>query len=116
MGLGKTLQILAFLYCEKPEKPVLIVTPSSLTYNWKNEMQKFIPDASVMIIDGPGEERLELLDKFSEFDFLITSLLNPKEPPIINVIELIPFTILVFIKSASSSDVSCFPLSPSNIV
>ncbi len=73
MGLGKTLQVLAFLYCEKPEKPVLIVTPSSLTYNWKNEMQKFIPDASVMIVDGPGEERAELINKLSQFDFLITS-------------------------------------------
>lgn len=73
MGLGKTLQILAFLYCEKPEKPVLIVTPSSLTYNWKNEMKKFIPDASVMIVDGNGEEREELIKKLGDFDFLITS-------------------------------------------
>ena len=73
MGLGKTLQILAFLYCEKPQKPVLIVTPSSLTYNWKNEMRKFIPDASVMIVDGNGEEREELIKKLGEYDFLITS-------------------------------------------
>ncbi len=73
MGLGKTLQILAFLYCEKPEKPVLIVTPSSLTYNWKNEMKKFIPDASVLIVDGNGEQREALIKTLDEFDFLITS-------------------------------------------
>lgn len=73
MGLGKTLQILAFLYCEKPPKPVLIVTPSSLTYNWKNEMKKFIPDATVMIVDGNGEARGELIKQLGNFDFLITS-------------------------------------------
>lgn len=73
MGLGKTLQILAFLYCEKPDKPVLIVTPSSLTYNWKNEMKKFIPDASVLIVDGNGETRGELIKKLPQYDFLITS-------------------------------------------
>lgn len=73
MGLGKTLQVLAFLYCEKPTKPVLIVTPSSLTYNWKNEMKKFIPDSTVMIIDGNGEEREHLIDKIEGFDFIITS-------------------------------------------
>lgn len=73
MGLGKTLQVLAFLYCEKPDKPVLIVTPSSLTYNWKNEMKKFIPDASVMIVDGNSEEREQLIGKIKGFDFIITS-------------------------------------------
>lgn len=73
MGLGKTLQILAFLYCEKPEKSSLIVTPSSLTYNWKNEVEKFIPDASVMIIDGSGEQRQKLVKDYDKYDFLITS-------------------------------------------
>lgn len=73
MGLGKTLQALAFLYSEKSAKPVLIITPSSLTYNWKNEMNKFIPEASVMLINGDSSEREALIEKIPEFEFVITS-------------------------------------------
>ncbi len=44
MGLGKTLQILAHLYCiENVHGPFLVVVPTSLIYNWENEVKKFIP-------------------------------------------------------------------------
>ncbi len=73
MGLGKTLQIIAFLYGEKPNKPVLIVTPSSLTYNWKNEISKFIPEAKALIVDGNSTEREQKISEVCNVDFLITS-------------------------------------------
>ena len=43
MGLGKTLQILAFLQLKKTKKANLIVVPTSLLFNWQNEIQKFAP-------------------------------------------------------------------------
>ena len=51
MGLGKTIQSLtvvfneSFLIKEKTnKKPLnLIVCPTSLTYNWLNEVKKFFP-------------------------------------------------------------------------
>ena len=40
MGLGKTLQVIAFILISKAKK-ILIISPASLTHNWKNEILKF---------------------------------------------------------------------------
>jgi SNF2 family DNA or RNA helicase len=40
MGLGKTIQVIAFLLLSNKKK-VLIISPASLTHNWKNEISKF---------------------------------------------------------------------------
>jgi len=46
MGLGKTLQAITFLQYLKERHPGsthLIVCPTSLVYNWENELRKFCP-------------------------------------------------------------------------
>lgn len=45
MGLGKTLQVLSHLYSlgDQEGKPHLVIAPTSLVYNWQNELAKFIP-------------------------------------------------------------------------
>ncbi|MCD8391453.1 MAG: DEAD/DEAH box helicase [Firmicutes bacterium] len=73
MGLGKTLQVLAFIHGERPETPTLIVTPSAITYNWQNEIARFIPDAASLIIDGAKPIRTELLKHTENYEFIITS-------------------------------------------
>lgn len=73
MGLGKTLQVIAYVHGEKPDMPVLIVTPSALTYNWLSEINRFTPDASALIIDGTKEERIKLIEKVQDYEFIITS-------------------------------------------
>ena len=57
MGLGKTLQTITFLLSEKEGKSV-IVTPTSLIYNWKSEFEKFAPNLNIKIIHGNKEERI----------------------------------------------------------
>ncbi|KAL9647724.1 hypothetical protein ABK040_015212 [Willaertia magna] len=42
MGLGKTIQAIGMACYFKKDWPVLIVTPSSLTNNWKSELNKWI--------------------------------------------------------------------------
>ena len=73
MGLGKTLEIIAFIMSEKSELPTLVVTPSSLMYNWLSEINKFTPKATAKVIDGTKEERINALSETDGYDFIITS-------------------------------------------
>ena len=73
MGLGKTLQVIAFVCAERKTQPSLIVTPSSLTYNWLNEINRFAPSAKAVVIDGAKEEREKKLSEIDGADFVITS-------------------------------------------
>ncbi|WP_082233384.1 DEAD/DEAH box helicase [Halobacillus massiliensis] len=76
MGLGKTLQSIAFILYEKEAKllnePVLIVTPASLVYNWKKEIEKFAPSLTAQVITGDPSTRRELINS-NQAEILITS-------------------------------------------
>ena len=65
MGLGKTIQMIALLLSVKEElaDPALIVCPASLVYNWENELHRFAPELSVLVITGNAEERGEILKR-----------------------------------------------------
>jgi SNF2 family DNA or RNA helicase len=56
MGLGKTLQTIAHVCIEKAEgrlqRPVLVVGPTSLAWNWTRELQKFAPHLEVTLVHG----------------------------------------------------------------
>ncbi len=80
MGLGKTVQSIAFIESEianirVSKKPVLIVCPSSLTYNWLHEIMKFAPNLQSIIMDGELKVRKDLQQSIvnSEVSVLITS-------------------------------------------
>lgn len=77
MGLGKTIQSIALIASEIEEgksiAPTLIVTPSALIYNWKNEFSKFSPNIVVKIIEGLPEERKAILNDLEKNDVVITS-------------------------------------------
>ncbi len=55
MGLGKTIQALSFMHYlkEKTSKlRALVVCPTTLMYNWENEIKKFTPSLSYYIHHG----------------------------------------------------------------
>ena len=57
MGLGKTLQTITFLawYSEQhPGRQHLIVCPTSLLYNWQQELKKFAPGIRTAVWHGAG--------------------------------------------------------------
>ena len=43
MGVGKTLQGIALSMVYKADWPVLIICPSALRLNWRDEFKKWIP-------------------------------------------------------------------------
>lgn len=75
MGLGKTLQTIAFLKdeCRINTKPNLIVCPTSLVYNWEDELKRFAPDLRYLIISGNVASRKELIKQISDYQIIITS-------------------------------------------
>ncbi|WP_100010522.1 SNF2 helicase associated domain-containing protein [Lentibacillus sediminis] len=73
MGLGKTLQSIAYIASEPGEQPHLIVTPSSVVYNWKNECSKFAPDLDVAVMTGLPQERHSMMEERQGADVWITS-------------------------------------------
>ncbi len=76
MGLGKTIQMIAFLLSEKEEKGKatnLIIVPTSLVYNWEDEIKRFAPGLTTTIISGSKAHRTELIKTCSQYDVVITS-------------------------------------------
>ena len=77
MGLGKTIQLLAviqsYLESEKKPKPSIVVCPSSLSLNWKNEIDKFAPNMKTLVIHGNAEERIKQINSINKYNLVITS-------------------------------------------
>ena len=73
MGLGKTLQTICYLLSEPSNLPHLIIVPSSVIYNWRNEMNRFAPSFNVEVISGTPDERQELISQSGDKDVWITS-------------------------------------------
>ncbi|MEK4513012.1 DEAD/DEAH box helicase [Paenibacillus sp. FSL K6-2524] len=81
MGLGKTLQSIAYIVSEHEKssatgverKPVLIVAPASLVYNWESEFHKFAPQLHVKVAAGDKQERSEVLSEVEKVDVIVTT-------------------------------------------
>lgn len=76
MGLGKTLQAIASItqvHLKNKEAISLIVCPTSLLYNWKEEIHKFNGKLKACVVDGIPSQRKKLLQKLTDFDVIITS-------------------------------------------
>lgn len=101
MGLGKTIQALALLQNEKEEnkgktfasatqtqpvnqiqlfakninenhnKTSLLIVPTSLVFNWKNEAQKFTP--TLKTYEHIGQSRLKNNEQFAKYDLVIST-------------------------------------------
>lgn len=72
MGLGKTLQMITFLksLVDQGISNHLVVVPTSLLFNWENEIQKFCPSLKHHIYHGSEREKDPDWD---ECDVVITS-------------------------------------------
>lgn len=75
MGLGKTLQaIVAMTQFKKTKQmPALVVCPTSLLYNWKEEFSKFNSQLKVLVVDGVPSYRKKLIDMINDYDAVVTS-------------------------------------------
>jgi SNF2 family DNA or RNA helicase len=69
MGLGKTVQTIAFLISEENKK-TLIITPTSLIYNWRDEIERFAPTLNIGIAYGSCVKHEKIIN---ENDVILTT-------------------------------------------
>lgn len=73
MGLGKTLQVISLLESINTEKPSLVVCPSSLIYNWEDEVHKFSKSLKVQCVVGNQETRKSIIQNSFNGQLFVTS-------------------------------------------
>ena len=77
MGLGKTIQLISILLDYKQNsdehRASIVVSPSSLSLNWKNEIEKFAPSLNIKVVRGTAGERKEIIQNIDKYDLVITS-------------------------------------------
>ncbi|MDR0430068.1 MAG: DEAD/DEAH box helicase [Tannerellaceae bacterium] len=97
MGLGKTLQtitLLQYIYENAEQKKIinnngqlslfesetsclqstLVVVPTSLLHNWKNELKRFAPELKTFVYAGYERQRINHVDRiFDYYQVIITS-------------------------------------------
>lgn len=74
MGLGKTVQTLTFFqhYMNThPGAKYMVVCPTTLMYNWENEIKKFTPELTHIIHHGP--KRNINPTTYTDFNIIITT-------------------------------------------
>lgn len=76
MGLGKTLQVIAFLLARQDasQPPSLVVAPTSLMYNWLDEIARFAPSLKAAAVAGTKAQREAVLAEADKsYDVLVTT-------------------------------------------
>lgn len=74
MGLGKTIQIIAFILSQRVKHPNttnLVVVPTSLLFNWQDELAKFAP--SIQLFTHYGQTRLKTTRDFESYEVILTT-------------------------------------------
>lgn len=77
MGLGKTLQAIVYIAArmKAPDsgRKFLIVCPSSIIYNWMDEINSFAPGLRACVVAGNPQERKAIIEDNENYDIVITS-------------------------------------------
>ncbi len=73
MGLGKTLQAITLMIGSDKPEPSIVVAPTSLVYNWEEEIHKFAPEVTTRVVMGTKTARNETIDAIGDHEIIITS-------------------------------------------
>jgi len=77
MGIGKTLQAIVYIASHlkdiEQRASFLIVCPTSLIYNWQDEIENFAPFIKSDVVSGSPSERQLTIEAYQNVDVLITS-------------------------------------------
>jgi hypothetical protein len=71
MGLGKTIQAIALLLDRAPKGPALIVAPTSVAFNWRQEIARFAPTLNPILVSEA--DRAVMFDGLGPRDVVVCS-------------------------------------------
>jgi SNF2 family DNA or RNA helicase len=74
MGLGKSVQIIAFILSLRrkvKQNTNLLIVPTSLIFNWQQEINKFAP--SIQVFTLYGADRIRSIAEFDKYEVILTS-------------------------------------------
>ena len=74
MGLGKTIQIIAFILSQRNKakhNTNILIVPTSLIFNWQQEVLKFAPSIKMHTIYGT--DRIKNTNGFDQYELILTS-------------------------------------------
>ncbi len=74
MGLGKSVQIIAFILSQRTKSSHntnLVVVPTTLIFNWQAEVKKFAPDIKILTMYGAG--RAKNVSDLDGYEIVLTS-------------------------------------------
>ncbi len=92
MGLGKTIQTITLLLFRASQGPSLVVTPSSVLYNWRDEISRFAPSLNIHIFNSG--DRKKILETAGNNDVVLctygvlSSEIENMSKPVWNVVVL----------------------------
>lgn len=72
MGLGKTVQTIAFMLSKAQDGPSLVIAPTTVVANWKNEIGRFAPSLNPVILNNESD-RDKAIYSAKEGDVLLAS-------------------------------------------
>lgn len=73
MGLGKTIQSIALMLSRGKQGASLVIAPASVLLNWKNEIERFAPSLSAVVMHDADGGREKLVSEASDFDVVLTT-------------------------------------------
>ena len=76
MGLGKSIQTISFIrkiIKENTNAKIMIVSPTSLVYNWEKEFNKFGSDLKYIVVMDNKNKRKEILSNKDNYNIFITT-------------------------------------------
>lgn len=73
MGLGKTLQAIAVMLKKADKGPSLVVCPASVLLNWRNELERFAPSLSPLLIHNADKQRSDKISNATDHDIVLVT-------------------------------------------
>lgn len=94
MGLGKTIETICHLDLIKTNKPILVVTPKNVLYNWQSEIERFSKIES-QIIDGSRIQREKKINSINQNKKCIYLVSYDTLKMDIDLVENIEFSVVI---------------------